>query len=36
MSSDELHEKLKKGYADIEAGNVQNAAEAFAVFREKL
>ena len=30
----ELHAKLKKGYDDIEAGNVQNAAEVFAKFRE--
>ena len=36
MSADELNEKLKKGYDDIEAGNVQNAAEAFANFRKKL
>lgn len=36
MDSNELHEKLEKGYADIEAGNVQEAAKAFAKFREKL
>jgi len=36
MDSNELREKLERGYADIEAGNVQNAAEAFAKFREKL
>ena len=35
MTDEELHAKLKKGYADIELGNVQNAAEAFARFREK-
>jgi addiction module antitoxin, RelB/DinJ family len=36
MNLDELHEKLRKGYADIEAGKVQNAAEAFTKFREKV
>lgn len=35
MTTEELHAKLQKGYDDIEAGNVQNAAEAFAKFREK-
>ena len=35
MTNEELHAKLKKGYDDIEAGNVQNAAEVFAKFREK-
>jgi len=34
MTTEELHAKLKKGYDNIEAGNVQNAAEAFAKFRE--
>lgn len=34
MSATELHAKLQKGYDDIEAGNVQNAASAFAKFRE--
>lgn len=34
MTNDELHAKLQKGYDDIEAGNVQNAASAFAKFRE--
>lgn len=34
MTSEELHAKLQRGYDDIEAGNVQNAAEAFARFRE--
>jgi DNA-damage-inducible protein J len=34
MTTAELHAKLQKGYADIEAGNVQNAASAFAKFRE--
>jgi len=35
MTTEELHAKLQKGYDDIEAGNVQNAAGAFAKFREK-
>ena len=34
MTSNELHTKLQKGYDDIEAGKVQNAASAFAKFRE--
>lgn len=34
MTEEELHEKLQKGYDDIDAGRVQNAAEAFAKFRE--
>lgn len=34
MTAEEIHEKLEKGYKDIEAGRVQNAAEAFAKFRE--
>ncbi len=29
MDSDEIYEKLLKGYADVEAGRVQNALEAF-------
>ena len=33
MTNEELHAKLKKGYEDIERGNVQNAAEAFDKFR---
>lgn len=33
MDSSELREKLDKGYADFEAGRVQNASEAFANFR---
>ena len=36
MHSDGLHEKLRKGYADMEVGKVQNAAEAFMKFREKV
>ena len=34
MTAEELHEKLQKGYDDIKAGNVQDAANAFAKFRE--
>lgn len=34
MTTEELYAKLQKGYDDIEAGNVQNAANAFAKFRE--
>lgn len=34
MTSDILHAKLQKGYDDIEAGNVQDAREAFSKFRE--
>lgn len=35
ISATELHAKLQKGYDDIEAGHVQNAANAFAKFKEK-
>lgn len=34
MTEEQLHAKLKKGYDDIEAGRVQDAATAFASFRE--
>ncbi|MDC7290613.1 type II toxin-antitoxin system RelB/DinJ family antitoxin [Blautia schinkii] len=34
MTDEQLHAKLKKGYDDIEAGRVQNAANAFEKFRE--
>lgn len=34
MTSAELHAKLQKGFDDVEKGNVQNAASAFAKFRE--
>lgn len=34
MTTEQLHVKLQKGYDDIEAGNVQNAAKAFERFRE--
>ena len=35
MSVTEIHNKLQEGYEDIEAGKVQDAASAFAKFREK-
>ena len=35
MSVDEIHRKLEKGYADIEKGNIEDAASAFAAFRER-
>lgn len=34
MTAAELRTKLQKGYDDIAAGNVQNAANAFDRFRE--
>ena len=34
MTDEELHDKLQKGYEDIQAGRVQDAAGAFAEFRE--
>ena len=34
MTTDEIHAKLQRGHDDIEAGKVQNAAGAFAKFRE--
>ena len=34
MTTAELHTKQQKGYDDIAAGNVQNAASAFDRFRE--
>ncbi len=34
MTSEQLHEKLQTGYADIESGRVQGAATAFKKFRE--
>ena len=30
-----IHQKLEKGYADIEKGNVEDAASAFVAFRER-
>lgn len=34
MSVEQIHQKLEKGYSDIEKGNVEDAAAAFAAFRE--
>ncbi len=34
MSVEEIQEKLQKGYNDIQEGRTQNAASAFANFRE--
>lgn len=34
MSDEEILEKLQRGYDDIQAGRTQNAAGAFAKFRE--
>ena len=34
MTNEEFHAKLQKGYDDIKAGRVQDAASAFAKFRE--
>lgn len=36
MTSEEIHNKLQKGYDDIKAGNVQNASEAFVKFSDNL
>ena len=35
MSAKQIHQKLEKGYADIEKGNVEDAASAFVAFRER-
>ena len=35
MSATRIHQKLEKGYADIEKGNVEDAASAFVAFRER-
>ena len=35
LTEAELNAELEKGYADIEKGNVENASNAFAAFREK-
>lgn len=35
MSTVQIHQKLENGYADIEKGNVEDAASAFAAFRER-
>ena len=34
MTHDEIHAKLQEGYDDVKAGRVQDAATAFAKFRE--
>lgn len=34
MSTGKIHAKLQEGYDDMKAGKVQNAASAFAKFRE--
>ena len=36
MSVTQIHQKLEKGYADIEKGNVEDAASAFVAFRARL
>ena len=35
LSREELSDELEKGYADIEKGNVEDAASAFVAFRER-
>lgn len=35
MTTAELKAKLKKGYSDMENGNIEDAAGAFAKFRER-
>ena len=35
LNASQIHRKLEKGYADIEKGNVEDAASAFAAFKEK-
>ena len=35
MTDEQIHEKLQKGYDDRQAGRIQDAASAFAKFREK-
>lgn len=34
MTTEQIHEKLERGYADIEKGNTQDAANAFTKARE--
>ncbi len=34
MSAEEIHNKLQEGYEDVKVGRVQDAASAFAKFRE--
>ena len=35
MSVTQIHQKLEKGYADIEKGNVEDAASAFVAFKSR-
>ena len=35
MTDEQIHEKLQKGYDDMQAGRIQDAASAFEKFREK-
>ena len=35
MSVTHIHQKLEKGYADMEKGNVEDSASAFVAFRER-
>ena len=35
MSVTQIHQKLEKGYADIETGNVEDAASAFVAFKSR-
>lgn len=35
MNTDEIHAKLKEGYEEIGMGKIQDAASAFAKFRER-
>ena len=35
MTDEQIYEKLQKGYDDMLAGRIQDAASAFAKFREK-
>ena len=35
MTEEQLHEKLARGLADAEKGNLHDAAEVFAQYREK-
>ena len=35
MSVSQIHQKLEKGYADIEKENVEDATSAFAVFKKR-
>ena len=35
MSTDEIHDKIQRGYESYKAGRTQNAAKAFEKFRER-